>query len=138
MHILDELVGIPGQEDIVKHIRAMTDAALFFDDKVMLADALSNLALIEGALYSLQYRTLLAVSDSVDCEGSDKVESAASDWDYLEESITHFAPIQQALGVARFKVRTALGALDSESDFDSEIDSEPDELSDDDQQAVVG
>lgn len=111
MHVLYECLGHPAELDLVSHIRALVDAALFLDDEDTLTNALHIVQDLDGWLGIIRTEALADTARVKYIDGSADV----SEWDSLEEAYATFDSFQRTLGVAEFKLKAALRALDGDS-----------------------
>ena len=125
MHVLYESLGHPAELDLVKHVRALTDAALFFDDKQILVSALDIINRLNEQLDMLKDVTLATALACQESCPDDEVMTSEEEWSALERDSSAFDALQNVLDAAQCKIKDAIAGIerdcptvDDDDDYD--------------------
>ncbi|HIX56803.1 MAG TPA: hypothetical protein H9850_04955 [Candidatus Anaerobiospirillum pullistercoris] len=112
MHVLYESLGHPAELELAKHIRALTDAALFFDDKQILMSALDIIDRLNERLIILKAVTMATTIVCQEDRAEDKTMTSEEEWSALEENSSTYDGLQHVLDAASCKIKDAIADIE--------------------------
>lgn len=122
MHVLYESLGHPAELELVKQVRALTDAALFFDDKQILASALDIIDRLNERLIILKAVTLATIIVRQEDYAEDETMTSEEEWSALEGSSSTFDGLQHVLDAASYKIKDAIAGIERDCPTDDDDD----------------
>lgn len=111
MHVLSESLGHPAELDLAKHIRAVVDAALFFDDREVLFNAHNIVERVNLQLDQLKRENLTAIINSQEDCAYGEAMTAEEEWSALEKNSCAFDNLQHVLDAAQYKIKAAFADI---------------------------